>query len=151
LAFAAGLLAAAGCTLDFDRYDPADASSAPDTGADGAALESAAPPQDAASSVDATSDAAGDATAVDTGADRDAGPCVASSDCLTQAGSCGVACGQVYQSCLQDCDAQTCSDACRSGEQSCLGKCVSSCIGCTSDAGCMSSGASTMCINDSHP
>jgi hypothetical protein len=145
-------LPCSGCTLDFDRYDPTDASSDVVTGGDGAALDSAASPPQDSSSHDATIDVIADAPgAAEASADQGTGPCMASPDCLTQAGSCGVTCGQLYQSCLQDCDAQPCSDVCRSNEQSCLGKCVSSCIACATDAGCMNSGASTACLNDSHP
>jgi hypothetical protein len=147
----AAAMPAAGCALDFDRYDPTDASAAAVTGADGATTDAAMPPSGDAGAHDATIDDATADAAEAASADQGTGPCMASPDCLTQAGSCGVACGQVNSTCLQGCDAQTCSDGCRQGEQSCLGKCISSCLACQTDAGCTNSGTSAACLNDSHP
>jgi hypothetical protein len=131
------------CTLDFNRYDPADASPTEDaTGStDADATTPTQPTGDG--SLGTEKDAAADVSA-----DADGGPCAALPGCLQQATSCGSACGQDYQQCLQGCDAQSCADTCRSTEQSCLGKCLSTCIACTVDGGCP---ASSECLGASHP
>jgi len=147
LAVAAGVVVLGACTLDFDRYDPVDAGSAPDASIE-ASPDVGTPTVDAPT-VDATAEAAPVLEASsDAPADRESGACTPPPDCIQQATACGAACGQVYQGCAQDCDAQACVDACRTSEQSCLGKCISVCISCTADGGCS---ASNPCLNASHP
>ncbi len=144
---AVGVAPLGACTLDFDRYDPA--------AGDGAASEPDAPVEpsmDAAAlpPADATAEAAPalEASAESSAADHESGACSVPPACVQQATSCGAACGQGYQACVQDCDAQTCIDACRTPEQSCLGKCITVCLSCTADGGCSSSSA---CLNASQP
>jgi hypothetical protein len=133
---------AVGCTLDFDKYDPAA------TTADGAAQDSSAP--DVWSRGDGGQDAARDQSVggndsavppgMDGGSNTDAGGgtgCGASGQtCLSQASQCGAQCQSTLQSCLSQCGGNFCKQQCQTTDQSCVQKCGRTCSTCWTQAGC---------------
>lgn len=120
VAIAAAQLAAAGalaaCGLDFDRYDPKDASA------------------DVAAEVQGI-----DSNASDGGGSADVTPCMAPPDCFEEAGACALDCDQQYQKCVSNCTFPGCRQGCAAGGQTCAGKCATACISCAQNAGCPAS------------
>jgi hypothetical protein len=148
---AVGVLAAAtvplvACALNFDVYNPVDASL---EGSTADAWSEGGPSLDAPAD-GARMDATVDAALTDASLDRDGGSsCTAPGACFQEASTCGAMCGQVYQRCVRPCDASpACTAPCTSAQQSCLGKCATTCIGCTQEAGCV---ASNSCLDAAHP
>jgi hypothetical protein len=123
------------CTLDFDRYDPADGNaSLQDGGSNVGTGES----DD--SGVDFTDDAWDNR--------GDGSTCATTTTCYDQATSCGALCGQSHDTCVKACLASPlCVLGCTGTEQSCLGKCASSCVSCTRGDTC---GASSGCLDAAH-
>jgi hypothetical protein len=141
----------AACALDFGQFTVSrDAGPvAIDAGALDSALDSA---------LDAPVDVTIPPDAIDTGT-RDAGPvedadagseadsgildggptldgCVGLDECLVDAGSCGSACGATSQQCQQGCSNNGCRVQCMHAESTCRASCASSCVACTTAAGC---------------
>lgn len=109
-------LASAACSLDFDKYEPAestDASAAMDAIGDGG------PPG---------SDGSGP---VDSGA---AGAC--GQTCLSQASQCGSGCESTLATCLTNCQGGFCTRMCQTTEQGCVQRCTRTCDTCMGSAGC---------------
>ena len=135
----AGALAGLGaCSLDFDRFDPTDAASSPETSVD-APSDATVTPESAAPSDGGPPEATADTS--DASEAREGGACTPPPGCISEAMTCGSSCGQDFDACAQVCDAQTCVTSCRTPEQSCLGRCISACITCTTDGGCPASNA----------
>jgi hypothetical protein len=154
-AFGVGAVLATACSMDFDRFDPIDASelgAAPavdampgfefDTGGSAPDIRVAADTQGPF-----RPDTGGFDAVVDAGPDaRDASPdqatCSAPPGCFDQAQSCGAMCTQQQQRCLNQCGGgHSCTVQCSMQEQSCVGQCASTCIGCAQDAGCPANNA----------
>jgi len=134
----------AACSLDFDRFNPNDAS-VDEAGSDAAMApetvhESGPQPGDEAASPDAGGgEAASDAAAPDdvrdaADATNEGGACTPSPSCLSRAQSCGATCARTLQQCLNGCF-NNCN-RCNTQEQSCAGQCASTCFGCAQEAGC---------------
>lgn len=141
-AIAMGTVVLAGCTLDFDRYNPTDLDAG--VGADDSSLVVMPDRTVVGLPPDANDGADADAA---TGMDV-ASPCAMPGDCFPQATSCGSMCGRTYMSCMNACMDQGCMQKCTNMEQSCLGSCASVCLACAKDAGCsMSMG----CVAAAHP
>jgi len=118
------------CALDFDRFDPIDASSdtstaqlpTPEAGSDASRPDAPQmPPADRA----------------DTGmpVPRDAS-CTPPANCFTQAQSCGTQCSDQRKQCLSNCGGRNCMRNCDTGEQNCLSQCANQCASCTLVSGC---------------
>ncbi len=139
---------AAACALDFDRFDPGDASAAP-----GADVSSGRGPADASAvedvTVSATGDAepSGDAEAADGGADApaldagagDAAPCTPSPSCIMSAQTCGAGCVKAQQQCTSTCGfggGSGCRSTCTKTETTCFTQCQDTCSSCAQSAGC---------------
>jgi hypothetical protein len=117
------------CALDFDRFDPIDASSDTSTAqmpAPGAGPDASRP--------DATqmSPDRGDAG---TPVPRDAS-CTPPANCFTQAQSCGTQCSDQHKQCLSNCGGGNCMRHCDTSEQNCLSQCETQCAFCTLPSGC---------------
>jgi hypothetical protein len=110
----------AGCSLDFDRFGPVGDGGDP-PGVDGGA---GAPI--------ASADAASYDGLV---------PCIAPPTCFSQAKSCGMTCAQQNTQCMAACQGPRCMQSCTSRQQSCYGTCASTCIDCTTTAGCIETGS----------
>jgi hypothetical protein len=143
----AGLAAGAGaCALDFDRFEPGDASAPPRADVSNEPI-----PGDA--STDVTITGLEDAETADGGADeadaastdvdaladgsQEAGPCTPSPSCLTSARTCGTSCTQQEQQCAMRCvGGGGCRSTCTRTENTCISQCESTCSSCTRSAGC---------------
>jgi hypothetical protein len=133
------------CALDFDRFEPVDASAPPR-----ADVSNEPSPGDA--SADVTVTGPEDAEMADGGADggdagtadvdaladgsQEAGPCTPSPSCLTSARTCGTGCAQQEQQCAMRCGGGACRSSCTRTENTCISQCESTCSSCTRSAGC---------------
>ncbi len=147
---AAGLAAGAtACALDFDQFEPVDAS-APSRPADGSTEP---PATDAETSIldaettDGPVDAGVDASAArtDAGQPADAGidgpPCTPSPSCLMTARTCGTTCAMQNQQCTMRCTGPSCRSSCNRTESTCFTQCQNTCSTCTGSAGCSATSA----------
>lgn len=155
---ASGLVAGSmGCALDFDRFEPVDAS-AP-SGADRsieppASDAGATPAVDAGANDDATDDepaaedaGPSDARPSDARAPADGGldaaPCMPSPSCLMSARTCGMTCMMQDQQCVMRCTGGACRSNCTRTEDTCIMQCQDTCSTCTRSAGCSATAACT--------
>jgi hypothetical protein len=136
------------CGLDFDRFDPTDASSETSTSQmprPGAGPDVTQMPGDDAG---ATSPSVDVAMAMDVAqppmdvvpdwgmpVPRDAS-CTPPANCFTQAQSCGTQCSDQHKQCLSNCGGGNCMRRCDTSEQSCRSQCATQCLVCTSTNGC---------------
>lgn len=136
LALVPAATAVGACSLGFDTFDPratdgTDAGQA-DTwrGGSDAALDGQG------------GDSSGDDSSPDSGSGGDTGSgeagCAGLQGCLSAATSCDQPCKSAYQQCLQMCggQGQQCRQACKSKENQCRGACITTCVSCTTSAGC---------------
>lgn len=120
------LFALAGCTNDFDKFEP-QAGTNTDGGphADSGARDS--------DSFDGYVNEAGEAS------------CTPSASCLSTAISCAQGCDQAELSCVGGCGSSTpCQNKCKGTQRNCRTQCEATCETCTQNAGCLSASA---CMN----
>ena len=149
---AAGLSAGAtACALDFDQFEPVDASATP-----GRADASTEPPGTDAETVSTTDaettdgpDDAGvqtDAARADAGLPADGGleaaSCTPSPSCLMMARTCGMTCAMQDQQCTMRCTGgPSCRSSCNRTENTCITQCEDTCSTCTRSDGCSATSA----------
>jgi hypothetical protein len=115
------------CGLNFDQFDPSK---------DGAA------PGDAGVSDGAKEGGGGDGGV-------DSGGCSPSQSCTGAAQNCGGNCRNVYDNCRNQCGQnQQCRQGCSNTRDQCINGCISTCVGCTGDAGCASQSACQNAANN---
>jgi hypothetical protein len=135
---------ATACALDFDQFEPVDASTPPPH-ADGSVEP---PATDAEMSVpDAeTTDGPDDAGVQPDAARNDAGrpadggldaaACTPSPSCLMMAKTCATMCMMQDQQCTMRCAGSSCRSNCTRTENTCIAQCEDTCSTCTRSAGC---------------
>ncbi len=134
----------AACTLDFERFEPTDASAGPSQ------PDVSTHPMDATEPATPASDAqpADDATDIPPGPDADTteASCPPPSSCLGTAQTCAAGCAQQEKQCSSRCFAGSCRSNCTRTESSCQAKCTTACTTCVADSGC---GAMSDCLDAS--
>ena len=116
-----------GCTHDFGTYEPV-----VDGGADGA---------------DASADGAKNDGAPADG-QVDAPACTPSASCTSAAKNCSDACRSTQQNCVDGCGNNNgCKQQCNAAETTCKSGCVSTCVSCTTQAGCAGQSACNNAVN----
>ena len=162
----AAWVGASACTMDFDRFDPAeggpqphgrDASSAttsppPEDDATATSFDAGAPNEgDANPDLDSRPDTGQDAGSQDVAADApdESNACGAPSACVMTAHSCASTCDQTLQQCLRTCGGNNACTRCNSQAQSCSSRCVTSCTACSADAGCSDHGECSVSLDAS--
>jgi hypothetical protein len=139
----------AACALDFDRFEPDDASASPSGDVssargptDASAMEDVAisPTIDAEPSEDAeATDGGADARALTDGAWDDAAPCSPPPSCIMSAQTCGAGCVRTEQQCAGKCGlvgGSGCRSTCTRTETTCVTQCEDTCSSCSQSAGC---------------
>jgi hypothetical protein len=146
---AATLMAgASACALDFDRFEPGDASATPSP--DDAADASTDSTQGDAASADVAIEPIEDAAAPGSGLDaraltdgeREDAPCTPSPSCITTAQTCAATCTRDEQQCSMRCViGGGCRTTCMRTETTCMTQCQNTCSSCTQSAGCRAAAA----------
>ena len=117
-----------GCTHDFGIYEPA---------ADGGAADGSDGSTDGAKSDGAPADGQADAPA-----------CTPSQSCTSAAKNCSDACRSTQQDCVDGCgNNQGCKQQCYATQTTCKNGCVSTCVTCTTQAGCAGQSACNNAVN----
>jgi hypothetical protein len=127
-------LAAAACTLNFDRYAAVvdAAGGRPDVGADASPGSDSSGDDGTVGDVGPSGDAGADVP--DGRGNADCGAVV--QGCTSEAGACGIACGVTSQQCQSQCNNNPCVRHCQQAEQSCRQGCESTCTNCIGSVGC---------------
>jgi hypothetical protein len=150
LTLGAATLVAGGsaCALDFDRFEPDDASTPPtaadvsteSTQADASADVEIAPIEEDADAAVAP-DSGVDARALADGP-RDDAPCMPSPSCIMTAQMCSATCTRNEQQCSMRClGGGGCRTTCMRTETTCMTQCEDTCSSCTQSAGCSAASA----------
>ncbi len=117
------------CTHDFGAFSVVDGAGTSADRSDAGVAVDAAPEEAGSDTAPAHDSAVPDAT------------CTPSAACLATAKSCAQGCDGVEQSCLANCGNNGCRQNCKTALATCKAACNSTCLTCTTQAGCASSSA----------